>query len=195
MASRAHGLPDGAEQGPPVPLDAGRARDSPYVGNRPRADDVRSCVEDFLYLAVMFAPFVTPWVALAALVAAARHLRGAGRPRTATYALAALAAGASAFGAYGWGVMSGFHILDPDQMCAAQGLPGDRIVTRMTLPVSAQCVTGDGVGSELVPGWVNPVVYAGIALSVLAAGAAVWKAGRQRASSPAAVSRKPQASR
>ncbi|MFJ7262379.1 hypothetical protein ACIQV2_19730 [Streptomyces globosus] len=77
-------------------------------------------------------------------------------------------AAAVSFGAYTWGVMSGFHILDPDQMCAAQGVRGDRIVTRWTLPVSAQCVTSGGVGTELVAAWVNPVVFAGLALSLLA---------------------------
>ncbi|MEV0170351.1 hypothetical protein AB0I00_04355 [Streptomyces sp. NPDC050803] len=76
-------------------------------------------------------------------------------------------AGAAAFGAYAWGVMSGFYILDPDQMCAAQGVRGDHVVTRGTLPVSAQCVTSDGVGTELVPDWVNPVIFAGLALLVL----------------------------
>jgi hypothetical protein len=64
--------------------------------------------------------------------------------------------------------MSGFYILDPDQLCAARGLQGDHIVTRETLPVSAQCVTSDGVGTELVPGWVNPVIFMGLTLFVLA---------------------------
>jgi hypothetical protein len=41
-------------------------------------------------------------------------------------------------------------------------------VTRATLPVSSQCVTSDGVGTELVPGWVNPVVFVGLTLFVLA---------------------------
>jgi hypothetical protein len=71
-------------------------------------------------------------------------------------------------GAYTWGAMSGFYILDPDQMCAAKGVQGDHVVTRMTLPVSSQCVTSDGVGTELVPDWVNPVIFMGLPLLALA---------------------------
>ncbi|WP_228121172.1 hypothetical protein [Streptomyces fagopyri] len=59
-------------------------------------------------------------------------------------------------------------VLDPDQMCAAKGVPGDHVVTRETLPVSARCVTSDGVGTELVPGWVNPVISVGLTPLVLA---------------------------
>ena len=51
---------------------------------------------------------------------------------------------------------------------AAKGVPGDHIVTREALPVSAQCVTSGGVGTELVPGWVNPVIFLGIILFVAA---------------------------
>lgn len=77
--------------------------------------------------------------------------------------------------------MSGFYILDPDQMCAASGADGDHVVTRMTLPVSVQCVTDQGVGTELVPVWVNPVVFAGLAVCVLAVWAGVSAAIRRRA--------------
>ncbi|MFJ8005075.1 hypothetical protein [Streptomyces fagopyri] len=59
-------------------------------------------------------------------------------------------------------------ILDPDHMRAAKGVPGDHVVTRETPPVSARCVTSDGVGTELAPGWVNPVISVGLALLVLA---------------------------
>jgi hypothetical protein len=45
---------------------------------------------------------------------------------------------------------------------------GDHVVTRGTLPVSAQCVTSGGVGTELVPGWVNPMIFTGLVLFVLA---------------------------
>ncbi|MGW5636391.1 hypothetical protein [Streptomyces sp. NPDC003832] len=75
---------------------------------------------------------------------------------------------AAAIGAYAWGVMSGFYILDPDQMCASKGAPGDHVVTRWTLPVSTQCVTSDGAGTELAPVWVNPVIFTGLALLILA---------------------------
>lgn len=127
-----------------------------------------------LFLILAFAPFWAPCVFVIAAVAlalrASRRLPGGGwhLPSAATCALVAVMAGAAALGAYAWGVMSGFYLLDPDQMCAAQGVQGDRIVTRATLPVSAQCVTSDGVGTELVPGWVNPVIFLGLALFVFA---------------------------
>ncbi|MFD7168883.1 helicase associated domain-containing protein [Streptomyces violascens] len=91
-------------------------------------------------------------------------------------------AGAAAFGAYAWGVMSGFYILDPDQMCAARGAQGDHIVTREMLPVSAQCVTPEGVGTELVPDWVNPVILMGLTLLTLALVTGTVAGVRQRLS-------------
>ncbi|MGV9703097.1 hypothetical protein [Streptomyces sp. NPDC003483] len=96
-------------------------------------------------------------------------------------ALVVQLAGAAAVGAYAWGVRSGFYILDPDQMCAASGADGDHVVTRMTLPVSVQCVTDQGVGTELVPVWVNPVVFVGLAVCGLAVWAGVSAAIRRRA--------------
>ncbi|MFC8536725.1 hypothetical protein ACFUJY_22715 [Streptomyces sp. NPDC057249] len=129
---------------------------------------------DLLLFAVLFAPFLAPGVVLdAAIVFVLRVCKQrpilVGRlPNLATSVLLAVMAGAAALGAYSWGVMSGFYILDPDQMCAAKGVPGDHIVTRWTLPVGAQCVTSDGVGTELAPGWVNPVIFAGLALLLLA---------------------------
>lgn len=96
-------------------------------------------------------------------------------------ALVVLLAGTAAAGAYAWGVMQGFYILDPDQMCAAAGADGDHVVTRMTLPVSVRCVTEQGTGTELVPGWVNPVVFAGLAVCVLAVWVGVSAAIRRRA--------------
>ncbi|GAA1331707.1 hypothetical protein GCM10009647_071780 [Streptomyces sanglieri] len=131
-------------------------------------------MSDLLFLAVLFAPFLAPCVVLGAAVALVRRVRKqrpvlVGRlPGIAASALVAVMAGAAAFGVYSWGVMSGFYILDPDQMCAARGVPGDHVVTRWTLPVSAQCVTSDGAGSELAPGWVNPVIFACLALLLLA---------------------------
>jgi hypothetical protein len=140
----------------------------------------------FLFLVLTFAPFVTPFVVVGAAFALARrvHTRlprtGWHQPSATTCLLVAVMAGAAALGAYTWGLWSGFYLLDPDQMCAARGLRGDRIVTRATLPVSAQCVTSDGVGSELVPGWVNPVVFAGLTLFVLALVAGAHAAVRRR---------------
>ncbi|MCX4706157.1 hypothetical protein [Streptomyces sp. NBC_01373] len=128
----------------------------------------------FLFLTLTFAPFLAPCVSVIAAVALARRAYkrppGSGwhLPSATTCALVAVMAGAAAFGAYAWGLMSGFYILDPDQLCASRGLQGDHIVTRETLPVSAQCVTSEGVGSELVPGWVNPVIFIGLTLFVLA---------------------------
>lgn len=127
-----------------------------------------------LFVALTLAPFLAPCVIVIAAAALARRaykrLPGSGwhLPSVTTCALVAVMAGAAAFGAYAWGVMSGFYLLDPDQLCAARGRQGDHIVTRETLPVSAQCVTSDGVGSELVPGWVNPVIYLGLTLFLLA---------------------------
>ncbi|MEU6325935.1 hypothetical protein ABZ851_01355 [Streptomyces sp. NPDC047049] len=127
---------------------------------------------ELLFLILAVAPLVAPCVFVIAATALAlrayRRLPGSGwhLPGVATCALVVVMAGAAALGAYAWGVMSGFYVLDPDQMCAALGAPGDHIVTRETLPVSAQCVTSDGVGTELVPGWVNPVVFLGLALFV-----------------------------
>ncbi|MEV6530038.1 hypothetical protein AB0M86_10670 [Streptomyces sp. NPDC051639] len=138
----------------------------------------------FLFLA--FAPMLAPCVFVAAAVALARRahqrLPGGGwhLPSASTCALVALMAGAAVCGAYAWGVMSGFYILDPDQMCAAKGVPGDHVVTREALPVSAQCVTSDGVGTELVPGWVNPVIFLGLTLILLALVAGTLGGARRR---------------
>ncbi|GES29808.1 hypothetical protein AB0G60_30260 [Streptomyces angustmyceticus] len=126
------------------------------------------------FLILAFGPVLAPCVFVVAATAlslrAYRRLPGRGwrLPSVATCALVAVMAGAAAFGGYAWGVMSGFYILDPDQMCAAQVVRGDHIETRETLPVSARCVTSDGVASELVPGWVNPLIYLGLTLLVAA---------------------------
>ncbi|MEU6353762.1 hypothetical protein ABZ896_31275 [Streptomyces sp. NPDC047072] len=139
----------------------------------------------FLVIILVFAPLLAPCVVAA--TALALVLRS--RPRaggswwpldTGSYVLVTVMSGAAALGAYAYGVMSGFYILDPDQMCAAVGTRGDHVVTRMTLPVSAQCVTSGGVGTELVPGWVNPVVYASLVLTALALGAAIGTGVRRR---------------
>lgn len=89
--------------------------------------------------------------------------------------LVALGAASVAGFAFGWGMMAGFYILDPDELCRMNGLAGDHIVQR-TFPVSAQCVTGDALtGGELVPVWVNPAVVAGALVAVAAFVAAVWR--------------------
>ncbi|MFC4501830.1 MULTISPECIES: hypothetical protein [Streptomyces] len=144
-----------------------------------------------LFLILTLAPFLTPFVVVGTAAALAWRARGWSPggglrlPDATTCTLVMVMAGAAALGAYAWGVMSGFYILDPDQMCAARGAAGDHVVTRMSLPVSAQCVTDDGRGTELVPDWVNPVVYAGLTLCALAFGAAIASAVRRPVSSPA----------
>ncbi|MFF1299314.1 MULTISPECIES: hypothetical protein [unclassified Streptomyces] len=140
----------------------------------------------FLFLALTLAPLVTPFVVAGAALALAKRAYGRELgsglrvPDAASCALVAVLGGAAAFGAYAYGVAQGFYILDPDQMCAAAGARGDHVVTRMALPVSVQCVTWTGEGSELVPGWVNPVVYGGLVLCVLAVGTAVFSGSRRR---------------
>ncbi|GHF18649.1 hypothetical protein E5082_16555 [Streptomyces griseoluteus] len=117
-----------------------------------------------LYIAALWAPLLMPCLAAPSAVALAVRIRTRtwGRawyaPDTAPSFLLALMTAAAAFGLFGYGVACGFYILDPDQMCAAQGVPGDRIVTHETLPVSAQCVTEAGAATELVPSWVNPTI-------------------------------------
>jgi hypothetical protein len=139
-----------------------------------------------LLLALTFAPLVSPFVIAGATLVLAKRAydRGLGSglrlPDAMSCVLLAVLAGAAAFGAYAYGVTRGFYILDPDQMCAAAGARGDHVITRPTLPVSVRCVTWKGEGTELVPGWVNPVVYGGLALCVLALGTAVASGLRRR---------------
>ncbi|MER5949682.1 hypothetical protein ABT127_26880 [Streptomyces sp. NPDC001904] len=140
----------------------------------------------FSFVVLVLAPFVTPFLVAGAGAALAR--RGYHRLRVGTLrwhppsgrtcVLVLVMAGSAVLGAYAWGLMSGFYILDPDQMCAAHGVPGDHVVTRAALPVSSQCVTSAGEGTELVPGWVNPTVFVGLALFGLALGASA-DAGRR----------------
>ncbi|MFJ6785200.1 hypothetical protein [Streptomyces yangpuensis] len=143
-------------------------------------------MESLLYLAVIFAPFLAPCVVVGAAVALVRlhkHQSSLGPlSSVTTCALVAVMAAAVSFGAYSWGVMSGFYILDPDEVCATLGAEGDHIVTRWALPVSAQCVTEDGMGTELVPAWVNPVIFIGLTLFVLALLAGVIAGVRRRPS-------------
>ncbi|MGV9337844.1 hypothetical protein [Streptomyces sp. NPDC003688] len=138
------------------------------------------------YMTSVFAPFLMPCVALPlAFALAVRAYTGTwGRawyaPDPAPTVLVVLLAAATAFGLYGYGVGLGFYILDPDQMCAAKGVPGDSIVTHMTLPVGAECVTEDGAATELVPFWVNPLILMSLAVCPVAATAGVVAARRRR---------------
>jgi hypothetical protein len=142
-----------------------------------------------LFLALAFAPILAPVPLLVIAVLLARRAwkrlpgRGWAPPGVTTCVLVALMSGIAAFASYAWGVMSGFYVLDPDQMCAARGAMGDHVVTRMSLPVSSQCVTYGGVGTELVPGWVNPVIFLGLTLFVLALAAGAY-AGVRRFRAP-----------
>ncbi|MFC8870113.1 hypothetical protein ACFUAC_21095 [Streptomyces sp. NPDC057148] len=128
----------------------------------------------FLFLILALAPPVMPFAVAGAAVVLARRLRtglrreGWHRPSGTTCAQLAFLGGAAALGAYGYGAGRGYYILDPDQLCASYGVPGEDIVTRLTLTVSVRCVTEEGAGTEVVPGWVNAVVLAGLTLLVLA---------------------------
>ncbi|MET8814015.1 hypothetical protein ABZW47_18620 [Streptomyces sp. NPDC004549] len=139
-----------------------------------------------LYMATLFAPFLMPCLALPlTFTLAVRAYTGSwGRawyaPDPGPCALTVLLAASTAYGAYGYGVGRGYYLLDPDQMCAAMGVPGDGIVTDLGLPVSARCVTDSGVATELVPFWVNPLVYGSLAVSVVAATAGMVAAWRRR---------------
>ncbi|MFE5601309.1 hypothetical protein ACFQ8O_19240 [Streptomyces coelicoflavus] len=127
-----------------------------------------------LFPVLVLAPLVMPFAVVGAAVALARRARagvpaaGWHRPSGTTCALLAVLGGGTALGVYAWGLSRGFFVLDPDQMCASRGARGGHVVTHEALPVSVRCVTEDGTGTELVPGWVNPVVVAGLVLFVLA---------------------------
>ncbi|MEU3900504.1 hypothetical protein [Streptomyces sp. NPDC045251] len=133
----------------------------------------------FLWLILALAPLVAPFAVAGAVVVLAWRLRaglrreGWHRPSGTTCAQLAFLGGAAALGAYGFGAGRGYYILDPDQLCASYGVPGEDIVTRLTLTVSVRCVTEDGARTEVVPDWVNPVVLAGLTLLVLAGAEAV----------------------
>ncbi|WP_217253279.1 hypothetical protein [Streptomyces sp. AC602_WCS936] len=139
----------------------------------------------FLWLILALAAPVTPFAVVGAAVVLAWRLRaglrreGWHRPSGTTCAQLAFLGGAAALGAYGHGAARGYYILDPDQLCASYGVQGEDIVTRLTLTVSVRCVTGDGAGTEVVPGWVNPVVLAGLTLLVLAVAEAIHGAVRR----------------
>ncbi|MEU4111364.1 hypothetical protein [Streptomyces sp. NPDC027717] len=141
-------------------------------------------------LAVFAAPLLMPCLAVPAAVTLAVRVRARawGRawyaPDPAPGFLLALLAAATAFGLFGYGVGCGFYILDPDQMCAARGVPGDMIVTHETLPVSAECVTGAGAATELVPSWVNPTIYLCLLMCALSIGAGATSLARGKDTAP-----------
>ncbi|MDP9819408.1 hypothetical protein [Spirilliplanes yamanashiensis] len=76
---------------------------------------------------------------------------------------------------YAIGFLSGFYVLDPDQMCAAaagfySGRPGppDSSWTGIDyghLPLRRTCRWAGGTTHELVPGWVNPLWSALLAVA------------------------------
>ncbi|MFB7665996.1 hypothetical protein ACFC1R_18920 [Kitasatospora sp. NPDC056138] len=142
-------------------------------------------LEELLALAAMglvSAPFVGAvaglWL-LARLVSAFRAPELWKAPGTAV--LAGLVAASVAGCAYGQGILSGFGN-EPDETCALRGVGGDYIRERL-FPISEQCVMyGADSGTELVPGWVNPVVVVFTPVAVLAfATAGVLWVRRRRA--------------
>ncbi|MER6161004.1 hypothetical protein ABT147_36695 [Streptomyces sp. NPDC001868] len=145
----------------------------------------------FIVFALVLAPFLAPLVFAAVTVnrtvrAHDRRTGGERRhlPDTGTCALVAVIGGVTALGAYAGGVLSGFYLLDPEQLCTASGAPGRYVVTQLTLPLSVRCVTEEGTGTELVPGWVNPVVFTGATLCALALGTAITRALRASRARP-----------
>ncbi|WP_051797663.1 hypothetical protein [Catenuloplanes japonicus] len=99
-----------------------------------------------------------------------------------------------AAGTYGWGTLSSFYLLDPDQMCASaagfySGTPGpaDELWTGIIahdLPLQRTCAWSDGTRFELVPWWVNPLFFAWLTIAagaLLAAPAARYVDRLERA--------------
>ncbi|MFF3335005.1 hypothetical protein ACFYWX_36620 [Streptomyces sp. NPDC002888] len=134
-------------------------------------------IDLLLIITLVLAPYVTPLVVAGAaltLVFRVRRRRwGAGwqTPNVGSCALVTLLAGAAALGAYATGIMAGFYVLHPDQVCG--DVVGVHVVARMSLPVSALCVTQGNGGTELVPVWVNPVIYGGLLVCALTVAAGV----------------------
>jgi hypothetical protein len=135
-------------------------------------------------LALIFAPYVTPLVVAGAALTLVFRVRrgrwGAGwqAPNAGSCALVVLLAGAAALGAYATGVLTGFYVLHPEQVCG--DVVGVHVVSRMSLPVSALCVTQGNDGTELVPAWVNPVIFGGLLVCVLTLTAGVVAGVRRR---------------
>ncbi|WP_152627107.1 hypothetical protein [Streptacidiphilus melanogenes] len=139
-----------------------------------------------MFMALLSSPLAAPAVFLTAaaalLVRWARGRRRRRRPPGAmTWALVAVMAAAAVYGAYGWGLLAGNTWQEPDELCAMHGVPTSAIVTRETLPVSVRCVASDGHAAELVPSWVNPTIYAGLAVLAVAIllGARSWAKDRE----------------
>ncbi|MFD5648262.1 hypothetical protein [Streptomyces sp. NPDC127039] len=141
------------------------------------------------YLALVATPFVVlstalalAWRALRALI----RLRSGGwhRPGGITCALSAAFAGGVAFGTYWWvGAAQGLDLgatLGTNEFKCPNGALGDHLVTHLTFPVSVECVTRRGARLEEVPGWVNPVVVAGLAVFALAVVEGVLGVRRRR---------------
>lgn len=73
---------------------------------------------------------------------------------------------------YAFGLSTGFYILDPDQMCAsAAGHDPAGAWAGLdfsAFPLRNTCRWNDGTTYELVPGWVNPLSYALLAVAWIA---------------------------
>jgi hypothetical protein len=112
-------------------------------------------------------PLVVAGAALTLVFRVRRRRWGASwqAPNAGSCALVMLLACAAALRAYTTGLMAGFYVLHPDQVCG--NVVGVHVVARMSLPVSALCVTQGNEGTELVPTWVNPVIYGGLLVCAL----------------------------
>ncbi|WP_212998135.1 hypothetical protein [Winogradskya consettensis] len=79
---------------------------------------------------------------------------------------------------YAWGMLSGFGALDPAETCASAagfysgtpGPPDDRWtgIAENALPIARTCSWSDGTRFELVPWWVNPLLFAWLTIAVAA---------------------------
>ncbi|GLX19597.1 hypothetical protein [Streptomyces lavendulae] len=136
-------------------------------------------------------------VGLTSVVTCAVHVAAAVRMRSAApllhpwvFVQAAVVALFCAGLAFLSGHMTGFDPTDPSSLCNGRvsrmfrdtSVPESRLVTRSVVPVSVVCeeYPGDPDATEQVPGWVNPVVFAGGGLGLGAAGLAPFAGALRR---------------
>ncbi|MFJ9647640.1 hypothetical protein ACWEPM_24095 [Streptomyces sp. NPDC004244] len=136
-----------------------------------------------VFLVLVLSVGVGCLVALAVHIAAAVRLRSAAPLLHAwVFVQVAVTALFCAGLAFLSGHMTGFDPTDPWSVCNGRvsrmfrdpSVPESRLVTRSVLPVSVVCeqYPEDPEATEQVPGWVNPVVFAGGGLALGFAGLA-----------------------